>query len=54
MDNSILHKHISESRVFKSDAELDVLRYTNEVSSMAHKEVMKQVKPGMHEFELER
>ncbi len=42
------------SRVFKTDLELDVIRYTNQISSAAHKEVMRNVKPGIYEFELER
>ena len=53
VDNKILHKHISESRVYKTDLELEVIRYSNDVSSSAHKEVMRQIKPGMFEFELE-
>ena len=51
------YNHFSKffiSRVYKSELELDVIRYTNEVSSAAHKEVMRNVKPGIYEFELER
>lgn len=33
--------------------ELEVLRYTNKISSEAHREVMKAVKVGMKEYELE-
>ncbi|XP_073706467.1 xaa-Pro dipeptidase-like [Garra rufa] len=33
--------------------ELEVLRYTNRISSEAHKEVMKRVKPGLKEYEME-
>uniref|UniRef100_H9GK15 Xaa-Pro dipeptidase n=1 Tax=Anolis carolinensis TaxID=28377 RepID=H9GK15_ANOCA len=40
-------------RVIKTDMELEVLRYTNKISSEAHKEVMKAVKVGMKEYELE-
>uniref|UniRef100_A0A5G2QW46 Xaa-Pro dipeptidase n=1 Tax=Sus scrofa TaxID=9823 RepID=A0A5G2QW46_PIG len=40
-------------RVFKTDMELEVLRYTNKISSEAHREVMKAVKVGMKEYEME-
>uniref|UniRef100_A0A3P8VQQ7 Xaa-Pro dipeptidase n=1 Tax=Cynoglossus semilaevis TaxID=244447 RepID=A0A3P8VQQ7_CYNSE len=41
------------SRLLKTDMELEVLRYTNRISSEAHKVVMKQVKPGNREYEME-
>ncbi|KAL7978757.1 hypothetical protein Chor_013246 [Crotalus horridus] len=53
VNNTILHPEIAECRVIKTDMELEVLRYTNKISSEAHKEVMKAVKPGMKEYELE-
>uniref|UniRef100_W5LNZ3 Xaa-Pro dipeptidase n=1 Tax=Astyanax mexicanus TaxID=7994 RepID=W5LNZ3_ASTMX len=40
-------------RLIKTDMELEVLRYTNRISSEAHKEVMKTVKPGHKEYEME-
>uniref|UniRef100_A0A8D0JT83 Xaa-Pro dipeptidase n=1 Tax=Sus scrofa TaxID=9823 RepID=A0A8D0JT83_PIG len=43
----------TSSRVFKTDMELEVLRYTNKISSEAHREVMKAVKVGMKEYEME-
>ncbi|KAF6029243.1 PEPD [Bugula neritina] len=52
-DNSLLHPHISECRVFKSDLEIEMLRYTNSVSSEAHKKIMKNIKPGMYEYQCE-
>jgi Xaa-Pro dipeptidase len=52
-DKTLLHPCISECRVYKSDYELEVMRYTNKISSEAHKEVMKNIKPGMYEFQLE-
>uniref|UniRef100_A0A182V619 Peptidase M24 domain-containing protein n=1 Tax=Anopheles merus TaxID=30066 RepID=A0A182V619_ANOME len=42
-----------ESRVIKSPAEIEVLRYVARVSSDAHKAVMKAMKPGMHEYQAE-
>lgn len=53
VDNKILHPEIVECRVFKTPQELEVLRYVNRVSSEAHKEVMRRIRPGMTEFELE-
>uniref|UniRef100_A0A672ZKV4 Xaa-Pro dipeptidase n=1 Tax=Sphaeramia orbicularis TaxID=375764 RepID=A0A672ZKV4_9TELE len=41
------------SRLLKTDMELEVLRYTNRISSEAHKMVMKHVKPGQKEYEME-
>ena len=45
---------VHESRVFKSEQELEVIRYANVISSNAHKEVMKNVRPGTYEFQMER
>ena len=39
--------------MIKSPRELTVLRYVNQVSSAAHCEVMRAMKPGMKEFEME-
>nr|XP_051221265.1 uncharacterized protein LOC127339450 [Lolium perenne] len=52
-DSSTLHPIITECRVIKSDMELAVLQYANDVSSEAHIEVMRRAKPGMKEFQLE-
>uniref|UniRef100_A0A8C2L9Y0 Xaa-Pro dipeptidase n=1 Tax=Cricetulus griseus TaxID=10029 RepID=A0A8C2L9Y0_CRIGR len=53
VNNTILHPEIVECRVFKTDMELEVLRYTNRISSEAHREVMKAVKVGMKEYQME-
>uniref|UniRef100_A0A8C4X2H8 Xaa-Pro dipeptidase n=1 Tax=Eptatretus burgeri TaxID=7764 RepID=A0A8C4X2H8_EPTBU len=53
VDNTSLHPEIVECRLIKTDMELEVIRYTNRISSEAHKEVMKAVHPGMYEYELE-
>ncbi|XP_060066154.1 xaa-Pro dipeptidase-like [Ylistrum balloti] len=53
LDNTKLHPQIMECRVLKTDEELEVLRYSNQLSSEAHKEVMKSIRPGMYEYQLE-
>ncbi|KAI6650715.1 Xaa-Pro dipeptidase [Oopsacas minuta] len=53
VNNTLLHPVIAECRVIKSDAEISLLRYVNQVSSQAHKAVMRAVRPGMKEYKLE-
>ncbi|XP_065676274.1 xaa-Pro dipeptidase-like [Hydra vulgaris] len=53
VDNKILFPEITECRVFKTPFEIDVIRYTNKISSEAHKEVMKHIRPHMKEYQLE-
>nr|XP_054748955.1 xaa-Pro dipeptidase-like [Lytechinus pictus] len=53
VNNYILHPNIAECRVFKTPEELKVLRYVCQVSSRAHIEVMKNIRPGMYEYQLE-
>ncbi|XP_063048977.1 xaa-Pro dipeptidase [Engraulis encrasicolus] len=53
VNNTILHPVIVECRLLKTDMELEVLRYTNRISSEAHKEVMRAVRPGHKEYEME-
>uniref|UniRef100_A0A3Q3X0R3 Peptidase M24 domain-containing protein n=1 Tax=Mola mola TaxID=94237 RepID=A0A3Q3X0R3_MOLML len=53
VNNSLLHPVIVECRLTKTDMELEVLRYTNRISSEAHKMVMKHIKPGQKEYEME-
>lgn len=52
-DNAILHDHMAELRVVKTAEEIEVIRYTNNISSQAHIEVMKSIRPGMTEYQLE-
>ncbi|XP_064640469.1 xaa-Pro dipeptidase-like [Lineus longissimus] len=53
VDNKTLHPEIVECRVFKTDFELELLRYTHKISSEAHKAVAAALKTAKHEFELE-
>ncbi|XP_037085390.1 xaa-Pro dipeptidase-like isoform X2 [Pollicipes pollicipes] len=52
-DYGLLYPVISELRVFKTPLEVEVLRYSNKISSGAHKEVMRKIRPGMKEYQLE-
>ncbi|XP_067854302.1 LOW QUALITY PROTEIN: xaa-Pro dipeptidase [Heptranchias perlo] len=53
VNNTLLYPEIVECRVIKTDMELELMRYTNRISSEAHKEVMKAVRVGMKEYEME-
>ena len=48
-----LYYDIVECRVIKSEKELELLRYINDIASDAHLEVMRRARPGMQEFQLE-
>lgn len=53
VNNSILHDELAELRVTKSPAEIDVMRYVTAISSAGHRAVMKHIRPGMREYQLE-
>jgi len=53
INKDILYNVASECRVIKSPAEIEVLRYVAKISSDAHKQVMKAVKPGLLEYQAE-
>jgi Xaa-Pro dipeptidase len=53
LDTSKAYPALEACRVYKSDEEIKILRYANKVSSNAHIEVMRSVKPGMTEFQVE-
>ena len=44
---------IADLRVFKTELELDLMRHVSHVSSAAHVDVMRLVKAGMGEYQLE-
>ena len=51
VDDTFLYYEMAELRVIKSDEEMNVMRYVNQISCDAHKEVMKMMKPGRMEYE---
>ncbi|XP_028114896.1 xaa-Pro dipeptidase isoform X2 [Camellia sinensis] len=52
-DLNTLHPILTECRVFKSDMELALIQFANDISSEAHVEVMRKTKVGMKEYQLE-
>ena len=44
---------LHEQRLIKSDAEIDCMQRAANISAQAHIEAMKQVKPGLYEYQLE-
>ena len=52
-DLTILHPHLVECRVRKSDDELRLLAWVNQVSSRAHVEVMRRCRAGLMEYQME-
>ncbi|KAL4583494.1 hypothetical protein LXL04_008068 [Taraxacum kok-saghyz] len=53
IDLKTLHPILTECRVLKSKLEISMIQYANEISSEAHIEVMRKVKPEMKEYQLE-
>jgi Xaa-Pro aminopeptidase len=47
-----ISRAIGELRVIKSPAEIEVMRESARISSLAHIEVLRSAKPGMYEWEL--
>ncbi|KAF8369026.1 hypothetical protein PRIPAC_86855, partial [Pristionchus pacificus] len=52
-EDKTLYPVIAELRVFKTDEEIEVLRYASKIASDAHKAAMKHIQPGMYEYQLE-
>lgn len=52
-DLSTLHPILTECRIIKSEMELALIKYANDISSEAHVEVMRNTRPGMKEYQLE-
>ncbi|KAF2882314.1 hypothetical protein ILUMI_23879 [Ignelater luminosus] len=53
LEREILYNEIADLRVVKSNLELDVMKYVIEVSSAAHRKVMRMAKPGRSEYQCE-
>jgi Xaa-Pro dipeptidase len=53
IDDTTLFPCLVECRVIKSPAEIELMRYTNWVSSMAHVATMRTCQPNMMEYQLE-
>lgn len=51
VDDELLFPIFAECRVQKSSAELDLIRYCTEITSLAHVFTMKNMKPGMMEYQ---
>ncbi|XP_021894874.1 xaa-Pro dipeptidase [Carica papaya] len=53
IDLTILHPTLTECRVIKSDLELVLIQFANDISSEAHIQVMRKIGVGMKEYQLE-
>ncbi|KAL3669267.1 hypothetical protein V7S43_005648 [Phytophthora oleae] len=53
VDKKALHPVLVECRVIKTEKELELLRFVNKLSSRAHINVMKNIRPGKMEFHAE-
>ena len=48
-----MHNILSESRVIKSEEEIEMMRWASKITCEAHVNVMRNVKPGQRESQLE-
>jgi len=53
VDSATLHDILAESRVQKNDEEIMAMRWASQITAEAHCNVMRNVKPGMKEMQLE-
>jgi Xaa-Pro dipeptidase len=49
VDKDTMHDILSESRVIKSQQEIEILKWANRITSEAHVHTMRQCKPGVRE-----
>jgi Xaa-Pro aminopeptidase len=52
-DTETMWPILSESRVYKNDEELEIMRWASKITCEAHCNVMRNVKPGQRESQLE-
>jgi len=48
-----MHDILAESRVFKNDEEMEIMRWASQITCEAHCNVMRNCKPGQREMQLE-
>ncbi|KAK6061512.1 hypothetical protein COOONC_00817 [Cooperia oncophora] len=53
-DVNKLYPIMAELRVFKTDKELEVMRYASKIASEAHRATMKAIRAGLYEYQMER
>ncbi|KAE9420285.1 hypothetical protein Angca_004982, partial [Angiostrongylus cantonensis] len=53
IDVDKLYPVMAELRVFKTDRELEVMRYASKIASEAHRATMKAVRNGLYEYQME-
>ena len=52
-DTQYMHNVLCESRVFKNDEEIEIMRWASKITCEGHLSVMRNVKPGQRESQLE-
>lgn len=52
-DSTTMWPILSESRVYKNDEEMEIMRWASKITCEAHCNVMRNVKPGQRESQLE-
>ena len=53
VDTSILFPILANQRVYKTDAELALMKHVSKVTSLSHVATMRTIKPGMMEYQAE-
>ena len=54
VNTSLLYPVMADLRVFKTDLELEVMRYASKIASEAHMAAMKHIRSGHFEYQMER